>query len=81
MIREYHLASEDLGVEGDSTYTLVFTENGEMRVSIARHFKAQYRTPETHSLEPKDFDRISVDERSLRELVIDKLATILPHSA
>lgn len=80
MIREYNLCTENQGVEGDKTYNLAFTDNGQLQVHVVRHFEERYKTPEVKVIEARDFARIQIGERSLQEIVVNKLAEILPRS-
>ena len=80
IVRCYAVASADGGIGWDETYNLIFTDKGELVVRVIRDYSQDYKTPDVREIEPKDFAAVKVGGVSLRDLVLKKLAEILPNS-
>lgn len=78
--RRFIVGSEDGGIGWDKTYWLIFTDKGEMVVRTIKDYSQDYKTPDVDEIEPKDFDKFTVNGISLRLLVLEKLQKILPAS-
>ena len=73
MLKKYHITSE-----GEDFYKLIFDENGCMYVEIFRDFEQPYKRPRATNVYPEQFDRFTVGNRTLKQLVVNELDAILP---
>jgi hypothetical protein len=73
VIREYHLTSER-----EDFFTLMFDENGRMFVEIYRDYEQPHKKPISTYVQPEEFEKYTVGEISLKEVVVKKLQEILP---
>ena len=84
MHREYPLASfivESVGGRDCGTaisYILVFNSQAEMLVKELREFRSPFQPDTVTFIAPERFGEYTIDELSLREVVIKMLERILP---
>src|SRR4026208_1453675 len=75
-MRTYYLTSEDRGIAGDTAYTLVFTDRGEMLVQVTRRHEQKYRAPEVSEIPARDVATTTVNGVPLLRIVVQKLDEI-----
>lgn len=79
-IRQFLLASEDRPTS-THFYSLAFKNNGELVVIHKRDFNdVNHRKTEKHEISAGQFRKHTVNNVSLKNLVVEKLEEILPKS-